>query len=208
MWYQYVITTWGWLTYQKTPSSSTAKPQTKHTGEGKKANTSAPFDQPKEASLQVSFGRPVQPNNHRLFKADPQKWGYETRKWPFLKETKGQVTEESMRRGGILKLPPMSSANCTWACLLASASHKYVHLAEGRPLMASLYAVSRTSTLSQFRWMEHWWWGPGLSSGVGAARKFGSLSTATVGKRKRKRAEPASANVSRAPRRGEKRGVK
>lgn len=28
--------------------------------------------------------------------------------------------------------------------------------------------------------MEHWWWGPGLSSGVGDARKFGSLSTATV----------------------------
>lgn len=57
---------------------------------------------------------------------------------------------------------------------------EYLYLAEGRPFMASLYAVSSTSTLSQFRWMEHWWWGPGLSSGVGDARKFGSLSTATV----------------------------
>lgn len=53
--------------------------------------------------------------------------------------------------------------------------------------MASLYAVSSTSTLSQFRWMEHWWWGPGLSFGVGAARKFGSLSTATASKRRRER---------------------
>lgn len=54
------------------------------------------------------------------------------------------------------------------------------YLAEGRPFMASLYAVSSTSMLSQFKWMEHWWWGPGLWSGVGRARKFGSLSRATV----------------------------
>ena len=57
---------------------------------------------------------------------------------------------------------------------------RYMYLPEGRPFIASLYAVSRTSTLSQLRWMEHWWWGPGLPSGVGDARKFGSLSTATV----------------------------
>lgn len=60
-----------------------------------------------------------------------------------------------------------------------------VNLAEGRPFRASLYAVSSTSTLSQLMWMEHWWWGPGLPSGVGAARKFGSLSTATVGGKQR-----------------------
>ena len=42
--------------------------------------------------------------------------------------------------------------------------------------------------------MEHWWCGPGFPSGLGAARKLGSLSTATL-KQKRRTWFPVCAKV-------------
>ena len=96
--------------------------------------------------------------------------------------------------------PPPSPATHTLCPNQGLKRLQVPHLLEGRPSRASSKAWWTRRVSSQFRWMEHWWWGNGWPLGVlGAARKSGSLLTATERPKGRVRAQGPGSSAPPGP---------